>query len=150
MRFVIKPTRRSQAGFTLAELLASLLFLALVIPAAVQALRVSSLAGSVSARKGAAARIADRVLNESLILTNWTGTRSGTITEGTTEFHWTLQQANWTGQNIQAIQELTAEVVFSAQGRDFSVKLATLVDTAVLNPTSTLSTTPATPSTASR
>ena len=48
-----------------------MLFLAIVIPAAVEALHVSSLAGEVAARKSAAARVADRILNESLVTTNW-------------------------------------------------------------------------------
>ena len=62
---------RHFAAFTLAEVMAAMLFLAIVVPVAVEALHVSSLAGEVAARKGAAARIADRVLNESLIMTNW-------------------------------------------------------------------------------
>src|SRR5208337_3553755 len=88
------PARRwrSQAlfsrnsAFTLAEVLAAMLFLAIVIPAAVEALHVASLAGDVAARKGVAARLADRVLNESLVTTNWnTGTQSGTVTEAALE-----------------------------------------------------------------
>jgi Tfp pilus assembly protein PilV len=77
-----KRAARCQA-FTLAEVLAAMLFLAIVIPAAVEALHVASLAGEVAARKGAAARVADRILNESLVTTNWNnGTQSGTVTEG--------------------------------------------------------------------
>ena len=82
MKFGTPATKRGAAAFTLAEVLAAMLFLALVIPAAVEALHVAGLAGEVAARKSAAARVADRVLNESLVLTNWTGgTHSGTIDE---------------------------------------------------------------------
>ena len=81
------------AAFTLAEVLAAMLFLAIVIPAAVEALHVSSLAGEVAARKGAAARIADRILNESLVTTNWNnGAQNGTVSEGALDFRWTLLQ----------------------------------------------------------
>jgi type II secretory pathway component PulJ len=38
------------SGFTLAEVLAAMLFLAIVIPVAVETLHVSSLAGEVAAR----------------------------------------------------------------------------------------------------
>jgi type II secretory pathway pseudopilin PulG len=139
MKSATRTTRRRRSGFTLAELLASLLFLAIVIPAAVHALRIASLAGSVSARKGAAARIADRVLNESLVLTNWSNaSQRGTVSEENTEFQWTLSRANWT---VQDIQLLTAEVSFKAQGRDYSVRLSTLADSADLNPGSTTSAT---------
>jgi hypothetical protein len=113
------------SAFTLAEVLAALLFLAIVIPAAVEAMHVASLAGEVAARKGAAARIADRVLNESLVLTNWSnGTQNGTATEGGREFRWTLTSASWPPDSAMAV--VTAEVKFSAQGKDYAVKLETL------------------------
>ena len=113
------------AAFTLAEVLAALLFLAIVIPAAVEAMHLASRAGSVAARKGAAARIADRVLNESLVTTNWSnGTQSGTAGEGAQEFRWTLATKNWTSD---ALQLVTVEVKYSVQAQDYSVSLSTLV-----------------------
>jgi type II secretory pathway pseudopilin PulG len=125
------PTKNKRAAFTLAEVLAALLFLAIVIPAAVEALHISSLAGEVAARKGAAARVADRILNENLITTNWNqGTQSGTVTEGAVDFRWTLTSENWPQDTMQL---LTAEVKFSAKGRDYSVKLSTLADPQTLN-----------------
>ncbi|MGD0253345.1 MAG: hypothetical protein ABSC01_11685 [Verrucomicrobiota bacterium] len=114
------------AAFTLAEVLAAMLFLAIVIPAAVEAMHVASLAGEVAARKGVAARIADRVLNESLVMTNWNlGSQNGTVTEGAEEFRWALSSQNWP---VNTMQLLTAEVKFSAQGHDYSVKLSTLAN----------------------
>jgi hypothetical protein len=125
MKFATAKTN-THAALTLAEGLAAMLFLAIVIPAAVEAMHVASLAGTVAARKGAAARVADRVLNESLVATNWsTGTQRGTATEGAQEFRWTLTRQNWPED---AMQLLTAEVKFTAQGKDFSVKLSTLAD----------------------
>jgi len=122
----------NQSAFTLAEVLAALLFLAIVIPTAVEALHVASLAGEVAARKAAAARVADRVLNESLVTTNWSGgMQSGTVTEGILDFRWKLTSQNWSAdpvQSAQSMQLLTAEVTYSAQGRDYSVKLSTLAN----------------------
>jgi hypothetical protein len=118
------------SAFTLAEVLAAMLFLAIVIPAAVEALHVSSLAGEVAVRKGAAARIADRILNESLVTTNWSGgVKSGTVTEGVLDFRWTLTTQNWPQD---AMQLLTAEVTYQAQGKDYSVKLSTLAGSQTL------------------
>jgi hypothetical protein len=92
----------------------------------VQALHVSSLAGQVAARKGEAARVADRVLNQSLVLTNWSsGPQNGTITEGSDEFRWKLSNQNW---QKDAMELLTAEVTFSAQGHDYSVTMSTLAN----------------------
>jgi prepilin-type N-terminal cleavage/methylation domain-containing protein len=116
--------RRRCRGFTLAEVLAAMLFLAIVIPAAVEALHVSSLAGEVAARKGAAARIADRILNESLVTTNWSnGVQSGTVSEGALNFRWKLNSEAWP-QDVMEL--LTVEVTYQAQGKDYSVKLSTL------------------------
>jgi len=121
------PRRRNrQGGFTLAEVLAALLFLAIVIPTAVEALHLASLAGEVAARKSEAARVADRVLSESAVTTNWTaGVLSGTVTEGILDFRWRLTATGWPRGPMQL---LTAEVTYSAQGRDFSVQASTLAN----------------------
>ena len=120
------PANLKCAAFTLAEVLAALLFLAIVIPTAVEALHVASLAGEVAVRKSAAARVADRILNESLVTTNWGGgSQSGTVTEGILDFKWQLTSRNWPEDSMQW---LTAEVTFSAQGKDYSVSLSTLAN----------------------
>lgn len=130
MKFATPKNRRCAArrrcrAFTLAEVLAAMLFLAIVIPAVIEAMHIASLAGEVGARKGAAARIADRVLNESLVLTNWSnGLQRGTATEGGREFNWTLSSQGWPMDS--AVQVVTAEVAFTAQGKAYSVKLSTL------------------------
>jgi hypothetical protein len=119
--------KRHASAFTLAEVLAAMLFLAIVIPAAVEALHVASLAGEVAVRKGAAARIADRILGESIVTTNWnTGSQNGTTAEGAEEFRWTLTSQDWPADTKAAMRLLTAEVTFSAQGHDYSVELSTL------------------------
>jgi type II secretory pathway pseudopilin PulG len=118
--------RGRESAFTLAECLAAMVFLAIVIPVAVQALHVSSLAGQVAARKGEAARVADRVLNQSIVLTNWSsGSQNGTFTEGSDEFRWKLSSQNWSKDSMEL---LTADVTFSAQGHDYTVTMSTLAN----------------------
>jgi prepilin-type N-terminal cleavage/methylation domain-containing protein len=121
---IAKKTGR--AGFTLAEVLVALLFLAIVIPVAVEALTIASRAGEVAARKSEAARVADRVLSESIVTTNWISGQSGTITEGTLDFRWTLSHQTWPQDPLAQMELLTAEVKFSAQGKDYAVKMSTL------------------------
>jgi len=112
------------AAFTLAETLVALLFLAIIIPAAVQALHIASGAGEIAVRKSEAARIADRVLNQSLVMTNWSGgQQQGTVGEGADDFRWTLTSQNWQKDNMEL---LTAEVSFSTQGREYSLTMSTL------------------------
>jgi Tfp pilus assembly protein PilV len=125
MKLTIRQNKKC-AAFTLAEVLAALLFLAIVIPTAVEALHVASLSGEVAARKGAAARIADRILNENLVTTNWNnGVQTGTASEGTQDFQWTLTSSNWP---VDQMQVVTADVKFSAQGKEYSVTLSTLAN----------------------
>jgi len=112
------PATNRGSGFTLAEVLAALLFMAIVVPVAMQGLHIASLAGAVAQRKGEAARIAQKVINESLITTNWSQT---------------LRSDPWNqdpGQNT--MRQLSVEVFFTAQTRDYSVKMSTLVDSSQL------------------
>ena len=124
----------SFGGFTLAEVLAALLFMAIVVPVAMEGLHIASLAGAVAQRKGQAARIAEQVLNESLVTTNWSQSlQSGTTLEGQREFRWTLRSDPWTQDPAQNVmRQLSVEVLFTAQNRQYSVKLSTLVDTSQL------------------
>ena len=101
-----------------------------MIPAAVEVLHVASLAGEVAARKSEAARVADRELSESIVTTNWLGRQSGTVSEGILDFRWTVTSQNWSqlspAQSASPMQLVTAEVTYSAQGKDYSVKMSTL------------------------
>ena len=132
MKFAAPLTK--PRGFTLAEVLAALLFMAIVVPVAMEGLHIASLAGAVAQRKGQAARIAERVLNESLVTTNWSQSiQSGTTIEGQRQFRWTLRNDPWTQDPAQNVMhQLSVEVLFAAQNREYSVKLSTLVDTSQL------------------
>jgi Tfp pilus assembly protein PilV len=120
----------SLAGFTLAEVLAALLFMAIVVPVAIEGLHIASLAGAVAQRKGEAARIAQRVLNESLVTTNWNqSVQSGSTIEGQREFRWTLRTEPWTQDPAQnVLRQLSVDVTFTAQNREYTVRMTTLVD----------------------
>lgn len=126
--------RNSRHAFTLAEVLAALLFMAIVVPVAIDGLHIASLAGAVAQRKGQAARIAQQVLNESLVTTNWSQSlQTGSTIEGQREFRWTLRNDPWTQDpNQNMMQQLSVEVEFTTQDRPYSVKLTTLVDTSQL------------------
>lgn len=119
---------RARSGFTLAEVLAALLFMAIVIPVAVEGLRVANLAGQVGERKAIAARLGERVLNELLITGEWQkSSQSGSDREGSQEYRWDMRLEPWTQG---ALSLLTVQVTFPVQGRDYDVRLSTLVDPA--------------------
>lgn len=122
----INRNRQARAGFTLAEVLAAMLLLAIVVPATIEGLHVASTAGTVAARKAEAARVAEQVLNENIVIGNWNrANQSGTIIANGAEFHWTLRNEQWP---TDAMQLLTAEVTFAAQDRSCLVRLSTLVN----------------------
>src|ERR1019366_3568699 len=121
---------RRMAAFTLAEVLAALVFMAIVIPVALEAMHIASRAGTVAARKGEAARVAQRLLTETLVTTNSNqSVQSGTLTEGQRQFAWTMHSDPWNQDpNQNVIRQLSVEVKFTAQNQDYSVRMSTLVD----------------------
>ncbi len=133
----LKPSERRGAAatgvrsaFTLAEEMAALVFMAIVIPVALEALSIASRAGEVAARKSEAALVAERILTESIITTNWqTAVQNGVARQGIKDFRWALRTEPWNEDPRQSdLRLLTVEVTFPAQGQDYSVKLSTLVD----------------------
>lgn len=131
MKCAIKPRSASPRGrgvnaFTLAEVLAALLFMAIVIPVALEAMRIASRAGVLAERKREAARVAEKILNESIVTTNWNRSAlSGTILEADREYRWQLRTESWSEPDMRL---LSVEVDFPMQGQDYSVKMSTLAN----------------------
>ncbi|MGD0615376.1 MAG: hypothetical protein ABSA69_08060 [Verrucomicrobiota bacterium] len=125
--------RRRASAFTLAEVLAALMFMAIVIPVAVEALHVAGVSGEVAVRKAEAARVADTILNENIVTTNWNQAVTGTVMQNGHTFQWSLRNETWSADS--GMDLVTAEVEFSAQGRTFSVHLSTLENPLTLGTT---------------
>ena len=118
--------KRARSAFTLVEVLAALAFMAIVIPVAVEGLRVASLAGQVGERKAVASRIAERTLNELLVTGQYrSSTQKGVIQEGPQEYQWSARSEAWP---LGAMRLVTVQVIYPVQGRDYDVRLSTLTD----------------------
>ena len=120
-------------GFTLIEVLAALLFLAILVPAIATALSLSSRVSTLTDRRAVAAELAENQLNEELLGSAW---QSATATQGDfgadyPGYTWQMTQTGWNGDSTNAMTELTMEVTFPVQGRPQSVKLTTLVNASV-------------------
>src|SRR5215208_3476713 len=100
------------AGFTLAEVLAALVFMAILIPVALESLSIASRAGEVAVRKGEAALVAERLLNETVATTNWNkSVQNGSVRQGVRELKWRLRDERWNqGPTQSAMRLLTVEV----------------------------------------
>ena len=128
-----KPAKRSRAveracaGFTLAEVLAALMFMAIVIPVAVQGLRIASRAGSVAERKAIGVRLAESKLNELIVTGQWqSSAQKGTVSDGFQSYTWQLQAEPWSEDATMRL--VTVHVNVPVQGQDYDVRVSTLVD----------------------
>jgi len=114
----------AQRAFTLVEVLAALLMMAIIIPVAMEGMSVASRIGVLGQRKAVAMRVAERMLNE-LIVEGQTqqSSSSGTTVEGDTAYPWSLRTENWTED---AMLQMTVTVQFTVQGELYDVTATTL------------------------
>lgn len=119
-----------RGAFTLVEVLAALLFMAIVIPVALQGFQVAQRAGIYGQRKLTAARIAESKLNELVATGEWRqSSLNGTVDEGTRSYRWQMRIEPWTEGTLSL---LTVQVYFGVQSHEYEVHLSTLVDPTLL------------------
>jgi type II secretory pathway pseudopilin PulG len=127
MKFIANNQRPkiARAAFTLMEVLAALIFMAIVIPVALQALRVASLAGEVGERKKVAARIGQSVLDEMRASSQTQSVvTTGQVKQGSRNYSWTINTETWPED---AMRLATVDVAFVVQGKNYDVRLSTLL-----------------------
>ncbi len=104
-----------------------MLFMAVVIPVAMEGLRTASLAGEVSQRKMIAARIANEKINELKVMgLLQNSSQSGVVQEDGLSYRWTVKNEMWTGDTLVQMTMPTLIVSFTAQGKTYDVRLSTL------------------------
>ena len=139
MKLCVHPASKT-AAFTLAEVLAALAFMAIVLPVTVEGLRLASAAGQVGERRAAAGLVAERILNE-LVLTHGssqTSGHTGLIQEEGRQYRW---QAHWSTWPEDSMSQLTVQVIFAVRGQEYDVFLTTLLDTSATTGTAAASAT---------
>lgn len=125
----------ARRGFTLVEVLAALLLMAIIIPVAMDGMSVASRAGILGQRKAAAMRVAELVLNELIVEGNTQQvSSSGNTAAGDTHYPWTMRSETWAED---AMMQMTVTVTFLVQGNPYEVSATTL-----LAPPSTTTTSP--------
>jgi type II secretory pathway pseudopilin PulG len=116
---------KASAGFTLAEVLAAMLFMAIVIPVAIQGLRISSQAGVVAERSSIALHLGEALINELAIGGRYREVgASGDFGFEWAGYRWEAQVEPW---GREAMRLLHIDIFFPAQNQERSVRLSTLV-----------------------
>jgi type II secretory pathway pseudopilin PulG len=130
MRFYRQTDRLRQfRAFTLAEVLAALALMAIVIPVAIGGMSAIARTAELGQRKTAAMRVAERVMNEQLYLVTQgqavPNAGSGVEADGNMSYPWTLTSEPWPQDNMT---ELTLRVTFVLRGLTYEMSTSTLYD----------------------
>lgn len=116
-------------GFTLVEILATFVLIALILPAAMEGISLAMKLGTKSKHQVEAAALAETKLAEFLLSGDYSkGDQSGTFdaNDSDTSFGWNLAVEDWTTED--SIEQLTMTVGWTdSSGTDHSVALSTLV-----------------------
>ncbi len=120
---------QSAAAFTFIEVLAAMLFLAILMPVVVGAITASNRVAVAAERSGVAAQLAENKLGELVIGNAWSSAETrGDFGADWPGFRWELTQGTW---ESGAMVELTMQVFFQVQSAEHSVGLSTLVDDSI-------------------
>ena len=118
--------RSTEKAFTFAEVLAAMVFMAILIPVVMQGLSLANRASVFAERKRMAAFLANGKLNEIVSTESWSfSSNRGDFSPEYSMYQWELLQPGWEQDNMQ---ELTCVVTFQVQGRDYQIQLSTLVE----------------------
>lgn len=115
----------SEAGFTLAEVLAAMMIMAIVLPVLVEGAALANRVGTIAQRERKAAMLAESKLNELAVTEEWRdGDSSGDFGPGAPEYTWRLTTDAW---DEDTMRMLTLEVSFLVQGEEYTTSVSTLV-----------------------
>lgn len=118
--------RRREDGFTFAEVLAAMVFLAILVPALVEGITIANRASVMAERSSIASELAENKLSELKLDDAWTtATNRGDFGQDFTGYRWEMSQETWEMDNMT---KLTVTVYFTVQGRERSFQLSKLVN----------------------
>ena len=121
----------SSRAFTFVEILAAMLFMAIVIPIAIQGITIANRMGVVAERARTAAHLADVKLTELALTEAWRdGEQQGNfgdvlLDDEGNRYQWTLETTAW---EKDTMREIAITVTYTVQGKDYTVRLHTLVE----------------------
>jgi general secretion pathway protein I len=129
----LRPSRflrhgRGRGGFTLPEVLATLLLVAIVLPSVMQGISLATAAAGTARQRSEATALAESKLNELTATSQWqSGGLSGDFGPDWPGYTWQAEAQSWVEPSAR---QLHVHVRWYARGRDYDVTLSTLVYTA--------------------
>jgi prepilin-type N-terminal cleavage/methylation domain-containing protein len=127
-RFQKLPGRSGCSGFTLVELLVTVLLVALIVPVAMQGLSLAGKVASQATQKSEAIVLAERKMAELVLNDYWrNGDMAGDFGSDHLRYRWNAEVKTWTGE--AALGQLDLWVTWESFGFERAVHLATLVFT---------------------
>jgi general secretion pathway protein I len=118
-----------QRGFTLVEVLATMLMMAIVLPAAMEGISLATRAADDAHRRTEAAGLAQAKLADLVAEGSWQGgVLAGDFSaQGWPDYHWQAAVNPWSLDTTEVgLQEIDVTVTWSARGRAESIMLSTL------------------------
>lgn len=115
-------------AFTLVEVLAALVLIAIVLPVVMQGVTMATDIASQTRRKTQAAGLAQAKLNELIVTGEWeNGAQSGDFSPDFPEIKWQTQSEAWQedGTGVEVYQ-VDIVVSWTARNREQSIRLSTL------------------------
>ena len=123
-----QEARATRRAFTLPEVLATLLLVAIVLPSVMQGISLATAAAGTARQRSEATALAESKLNELTATSQWqSGGLSGDFGPQWPGYAWQAEVQSWVEPSARQLQ---VHVTWFARGRNQDVTLSTLVYTA--------------------
>lgn len=118
-------SKTKAAAFTLMEVLAAMVLLALVLPAVMKGISIATVLASDSVSKVVAAELAENRLNEAILLSEWkSGSGSGDFGSEYPDYRWMLTTSDGTQAGLKRI-DMT--VTWEKRADQYEFQLTTFI-----------------------
>jgi general secretion pathway protein I len=115
-----------ERGFTLVEILATFVLIAIILPVAMEGISLSTRMASESKRKIEAAALAEKKLTELIVTEDWmNGDDIGDFEDEYPDFTWRYEVSDWEKEDL--IRQIDLHVEWTASNKTHSVTVTTLV-----------------------
>jgi prepilin-type N-terminal cleavage/methylation domain-containing protein len=123
---ITTENKYNRKGFTLMEILATIVLVALIIPVAMKGISIATNLAAESSRKLTAMNLAQNRLAEILLDEEWlNGSQSGDFTDENSLYRWQMGASDWTQPGLKLVE---VRVYWDRRGYERNVYLATLVN----------------------